>query len=330
MHDGRWTRIGRELSIAAFGVPIETIDASVVDRLTEVFDEAYVRAGQVLWSVGDVLDDLWVMHDGRVRAIREGAPPWLFEGRWFLGDLEGHLEAPVTRTLVAAADFHVFKIRRRIWHGLLEDSFDLTRLTVELSATTVAGMDAHLLTEARLRPRSLAKWSTDRPLSTVERIAFLAELPIARSVGVQALADIAASSDEVVIGEGEVLFEPGAPRPGFFVVVAGEVEARRTEPEVVRRYGAGEVVTGPAALSDERSCWGARARRRARLLAIPFEVWFDLMEAHFDLAQSTLAVLAQEREQILECLAAQIGDRGLVVRSSPSRGGGAAAISVAR
>jgi hypothetical protein len=38
------------------------------------------------------------------------------------------------------------------------------------------------------------------------------------------------------------------------------------------------------------------------------------MEAHFDLAQSTLAVLGEEREGILDQLACEAGEAGLVLR----------------
>ena len=70
MLDLPWRRVDREVSLAAFGVPFETFDPWVVDRVTEILDEQYVRAGQVLWSAGDLIDSLYFMHQGRVRATR--------------------------------------------------------------------------------------------------------------------------------------------------------------------------------------------------------------------------------------------------------------------
>jgi CRP-like cAMP-binding protein len=317
--EGLSRRIAGEVSIAAFGVPMETFDSSVVDRVTELIDEQDVRAGQVLWPRGQVVDTLYIMHDGRVRAARGAAPPWTFEGRWFLGDFEAHLDLPASRSLVAISDFHAFKIGRRVWHGLLEDSADLARLSVTESAAAVARLDARLPDELRPRLPSLKTPSVRRALTTVERIAFLADLRIARSAGIQALADLADASDEIALEDGETLFEAANSRDRFFVVVDGVVEAFRLTPKVFRCYGTGEVVTGAAALANESQHWAARARGRARLIGIPFETWFDMMDAHFDLAHSTIAVLAAERELLLDRLAAQAGPGGIVL--GPSRAG---------
>lgn len=313
MLEGLSRRIAGEVSIAAFGVPMETFDPSVVDRVTELIDVREVRAGQVLWSSGEVVDTLYFMNDGRVRAMRGGSPAWTFDGRWFLGGFEAHLDLPASHSLVALSDFHAFTIRRGVWHGLLEDSSDLARLSVAESAAAVARLDARLPNERGPRIPSRARRGAGRPLTTVERIAFLAEVPIACSVGVQALADLAAASDEVTIEDGGTLFEAGVPRDGFFVVVDGLVDAMRTTPDVFRTYGSGEVVTGAAALANESHHWTARARGRARLIAIRFETWLDMMEEHFDLVHSTIAVLAAERELMLDRVAAHAGPEGITL-----------------
>jgi len=96
-------------------------------------------------------------------------------------------------------------------------------------------------------------------------------------------------------------------------VIEGQVEASRPMPKVFRCYGTGEVVTGAAALANESQHWTARARGRARLIGIPFESWFDLMDAHCDLAHSTIAVLAAERELLLDRLATSAGPGGVVL-----------------
>jgi hypothetical protein len=80
------------------------------------------------------------------------------------------------------------------------------------------------------------------------------------------------------------------------------------------RSVSGEIVTGAAALSGEERHWSAQAGGTARQLAIPLEAWFDLMEEHFDLARSTMAVLAAQRKLILEHPGASAGPEGLVMR----------------
>jgi CRP-like cAMP-binding protein len=153
----------------------------------------------------------------------------------------------------------------------------------------------------------------NEPLTLVEKIAFLSDLNMAGGAGVQALADLAAVSEERNLRDKEALFHPGTSHEHFFLVTKGTVAARRKNPDVQRRYVYGEMVTGAAALSEEGRHWSAEGDGTARVLAVPLEAWFDLMEAHFELAHSTMAVLATQRELILERLAARAGEGGLVL-----------------
>jgi CRP-like cAMP-binding protein len=303
--------------LAAFGVTVDRFDPWVLDRLTDLLDEQYVRAGDVLWSAGEPLPWLYFMREGRVRATREGAPPWTFEGRWLLGSFEGHRDRPASRTLTALTDFYAFRVPRSAWFDLLEDSFDVTRRAVNGAATAVARLDQRLTAPASVPPSASpgagGTAGPGRSMTTIERLGFLTELGVGRGAGVQVLAELAALSEERVLREGEELFRSEADRDRFFVVVEGQVEATRRHPDLVRRYGRTQVVTGAAALSDDRREWSAHARTPARVLGIPLEGWFDQMEVHFDLALSTLAVMAELRERILEQLAAEAGPEGLVL-----------------
>ena len=313
MFDARWKRIGRELAVAAFGVSPDKYGPWVLDRFTDIVEEEQVRAGQVLWPAGEVVETLYFMHDGRVQATRRGAPPWTMQGHWFLGAFEGHLDRPATRSLVALSDFSALKFRRAAWLDLLEDSFELTCLAVTAAATAVARLDERVpMVERPAPPRAILR-AGDGPLTMVERIAFFTEIGVSLDVGVQALADLANVSKDLSVKPGASVFESGGASDHFFLVVDGEVEATRKDPDVRRRHAPGEAVTGAAALSERRVHWAARAVGPARLLAVPIEAWFDLMEEHFELASSTLGVFARDRERILEQLAAEAGPEGIVL-----------------
>jgi CRP-like cAMP-binding protein len=313
MFDARWKRIGRELAVAAFGVSPDRFDPWVLDRFTDIVEEEYVGAGQVLWPAGKVVETLYFMHDGRVQAIRRGAPPWTMQGHWFLGAFEGHLDRPAPRSLVALSDFSALKFRRTAWLDLLEDSFDLRYRAVTAAATAVAQLDERMpMVERPAPPRAILR-ADDGPLTMVERIAFFTEIGVSLNVGVQALADLANVSHDLLVKPGTSVFAAREANDHFFLVVDGEVEATRKDPDVRRRYAPGETVIGAAALSERRAHWAARAVGSARLLAVPIEAWFDLMEEHFELANSTLAVFARDRERILEELAAAAGPEGIVL-----------------
>jgi CRP-like cAMP-binding protein len=304
MFDARWKRVGREVALAAFGVTPDSYDPWVFDRLLELLEERHVRAGETLWVSGESVDWLYFMPQGRVRAEREGATPWTFEGRWLLGGFEGHMDRRATRTLIS----------RRSWFELLEDSFELTRRSIAWSAAAVANLDERLLTAEPPPPHvPLARGNPAGPLSMIERLAFLMELPMMRGAGVQVVADIAGAAEEIIVEQGETLSTASTENDRFFVVVEGEIATMRRDVEAARRYGAAEVVGGAAAFVEGSRRSPARAARRTRLLAVPIEAWFDLMEEHFDLAHSTLAAFAAQRDAILERLAAEAGPEGIVL-----------------
>jgi CRP-like cAMP-binding protein len=146
----------------------------------------------------------------------------------------------------------------------------------------------------------------------VERIAFLTEFAMVRAVGVQSLADLAGVSQEVTLAAGDALFREGDVHDRLFLVIDGAIEASRRG--LARSYGAREVVAGAAALSGDARRWTAVAKTRCRLLAIPIDACFDAMEEHFDLAQSTFASLAIQRERLLERLAEGVGPEGIELR----------------
>jgi CRP-like cAMP-binding protein len=313
MFDARWKRIGREMAIAAFGVSPDRFDPWVLDRFTDIVEEGHVQAGQVLWSAGHTVETLYFMQDGRAQATRRGAPPWTFQGRWFLGAFEGHLDRPASRSLIALSDFYALKFRRAAWRDLLEDSFEVTRRAVTAAATAVARLDERMpMVERPAPPRAILR-AIDGPLTMVERIAFFTEVGMTLRVGVQALADLANVSKDVSVKPGVSVFDSGGANDQFFLVVDGEIEATRKDPDVRRRYAPGEVVTGAAALSERRAHWAARAVGSARLVAVPIEAWFDLIEEHFELANSTLDAFAKDRERILDYLAAEAGPEGIVL-----------------
>ena len=72
----------------------------------------------------------------------------------------------------------------------------------------------------------------------VERIAFFTEIGVSLDVGVQALADLANVSKDLSVKPGASIFESGEANEHLFLIVDGEVEATRKDPDVRRRIEA--------------------------------------------------------------------------------------------
>jgi CRP-like cAMP-binding protein len=312
--DNHSQRIGREIFLAAFGAHTDAEDGWWLDRLTMLLEEHEVRAGELLWTEGRPIDHLYFFRKGSARLTREGSPPWTFDGRWFLGAFEAHAGA-VKRRAVALTDFYTLRVARQAWLDLLEDSFELARRSLKAAADTVVRLEERIpiLESAFLRKPTPA--IPPGPLSVIDRLAILTDLPTARGAGVQALADLAAICQEVSLQAAEPLFAADEPtREHVFLLVTGEISVGREEPLVQRRYYPGEIVGGVVAFSDRGLRWSAHALTPARLLAIPTEAWFDLMEEHFEFEQAHFAAVAARRDRLLEELAAHSGPEGLVLK----------------
>jgi CRP-like cAMP-binding protein len=303
---------GRELFLVAFGADTDAEDAWWVERLNALLEEHDVYAGEVLWTEGRPIEHLYFFRQGRVRMTRDGRAPWTYENRWFLGGFEAHAAA-AKRRAVALTDFYALRVPRRAWLNLLEDSSAFARRSITAAADAVARLEVRIPTLETAPLRVWQKPPPAGPLGVIERLAMLTELAMARDAGVQALADLAAVSREVTLRAGDPLFGGEPTRAHIFLLVSGEVEARREEPMVERRYYPGEVVGGVMAFSDLGLSWSAHALTPARLLAIPTEAWFDLMEDHFEFAQAQFVTLAARRERLLEELAARSGPTGIVL-----------------
>jgi CRP-like cAMP-binding protein len=313
--DRRLQRLTRELFFVAATLGTgESLPSWVVDRITSLFDEVDVSAGQTIFSAGDPAEFIYFMADGRIRLTRDGAAPWIYEGRWAIGMFEVVLDRPRARTATALSDFRLMRVRGDAWLDILEDSFLLGRAALERSSATVVAMAEQLAAQglafepmvASLMPLPRGK------LNLIERLAVLYELVFLRGSGIQTLAELAAVAEEITVEAGARVAEAGARKDRTFVVLSGEIEASRAELAVPRTFGPGTVVLGPASFGEGSIPWGAHATTATRMLVLRHDDWFDLLEEHFDLLRSALGALAMHRDRMLERMANQAG--GLTLR----------------
>jgi CRP-like cAMP-binding protein len=313
MADSGLLRLGRELFMAALGLPLDVIEPWAVDRMTSLLEEWPVTAGDVLYRSGESPDFFYFMQDGEVRVTPDRGPSWAMRGRWAVGALEAVLDTPRTSSATALTDFQAMRVAAGGWIELLEDSFQIAQGAVMNAGRAAASLEERIseLPKRPPRPWTHLAAAGEAPLTLVERLALLVDVRMFGNAGVQSVADLAAASQEVAFATGDVILERGSPRSELLVVIAGEVEARRTAPDVLRHYGPGDLLLGAASFTAAGPTWEARAVEPGRLLSFPREFWFDLMAEHFDLVRSTLAALAARRDVLLEVLAGR--PQGLVL-----------------
>jgi hypothetical protein len=194
------------------------------------------------------------------------------------------------------------------WVEMLEDSSQLARSAVVNASRAVTLLEERVPTwQQRTQPdgTSLLSIAPSRAMTLVERLALLLDVQVLRFAGVQALADLAAVSEEVSFAAGEIVVERGVEHERMIRIVEGEALAEREGPPVVRHQGPGDLVCGTAILGRAAGAWQARAVTPTRGISFPIEALFDLMEEHFDLVRSILAALGARREQLLERMATE-------------------------
>jgi CRP-like cAMP-binding protein len=312
MRDDALLRIGREISLAALGIQLETLDAWVIGRLTSILEEQEIHAGQTLFRADAPLDFLYFMRDGEVRFTRDDAPPWTLRGRWFLGAFDVASDQPAGRTGTAVTDFYAMRVLAADWVELLEDSPQLARSAVVNGSRALTRLEERVATNAPVSSRE-PPVSTAPPgvLNLMERLALLLRVEMLRGTGVQALAELAAMSREMEFAAGEHLLVRESAHDHLTLIVDGDVLAERESPLVRRQYGPVDLVCPAAVLGGVIDGWQARAITPVRAIEIPVYALFDLMEEHFDLVRSTLVALGVRRELLLEHLALE--SNGLIL-----------------
>ncbi len=301
MRDLHHERIQRELFLAAFGANVGVIEPSVTDRLTAILEEQVARAGETLFSAGDAPDFYYLLREGRVQLVRAGSAPCTYEGPSVFGLSDALLERPRVRTAVALTDVQAMRVQSEAWIELLEDSFALARAAVIGSVRTVAALEERVwASRGRAPHHPTAPSPSGCDLDVIERLALLTEAPLLRGAGAMILSDLANASDVFAFEAGATLIERGKGEGRVHLLLEGEVEAARSAPDVVWRWGPGEVVCGTAAFGDPVVAWEAVARTSGRTLTFRTADWLDLMEENFDMVRTTLGALSMNREELLE------------------------------
>jgi CRP-like cAMP-binding protein len=300
MPDVRNGRISRELFLAAIAGDFGTVEPWVMDRLTGILEEEEVTTGDCIYAAGDPPDYFYVARQGRVELVREGKPVETIVGPRAFGMLDALIEHPRSHSAYAPMPLQLAKIRMDGWLELLEDSFELARMSIAGLVRGVSTLEERLWRSGR-HPRSAPPVleATGAPLDVVERVAVLMSTPALRGAGVQPLSDLAAATEEVVFPAGDPIFARGAPPGRVLVIIDGRVEGSRESPAVTWNGGPGQMVCGVVSLGAGVPAWEAHAATRVRCLEFGIDDWFDVMEENFEMVRATLAALATEHELLV-------------------------------
>ncbi|AKU96222.1 hypothetical protein AKJ09_02886 [Labilithrix luteola] len=291
-------QVVRELFLSSLLFQSPKTLGPVMQRIATKMEDVYVAEGESIYRIGEKPERHYFVVSGEVALTAPGTPTWTFRERSLIGTIDVGLNRPRARNAVAVKRTHLLAMPAEEWLSLLEDIFEFAERAIRLTA---AGVDT-------LRTRKPPLGGFDPPtgeivplgerLDLVGRILLLRKVDLCRRAGSQALATIAELADERRLDAGEP-FPLSDDRGGrVFVVVSGEIEVTRAEPELTGTFRTGQVVRGVEALGSQGD-YEAKALVPSAVLSISIEDYFDVMEDQFDLARAAIAATAEERERLL-------------------------------
>jgi CRP-like cAMP-binding protein len=243
------------------------------DQIAAILEHARDRSfmpGRALFTVGESADEIHFILEGRVRlAVAGGAiarGPGEVVGLLAALERRAHRVACVSEVAVQTMSLRVDDL-----FALLEDFFDLSRALIAALADHVLCLIA--------RGRDVGCFDGCGPpvlrcgRDLIDKIVFMKSVPLLAGASVDELARLGKEVIETECDPGEVLFHEGEPAEAFFLVMRGKVGEQRSRGTV-------------AALDVLRQASyrkTAVVAERARLLRVPRDRFFDLLEDHFDM-----------------------------------------------
>lgn len=123
--------------------------------------------------------------------------------------------------------------------------------------------------------------------------AFLANLPLFRGLGADALVRLAAGAKRLRLARGETLFREGERPEGFYSVVYGEIRLTRGAGKVVDLVGAGKTFGEPVMYLDKPYHVRAAAQKDSLVVQISKQAVFDEIERDPKFARRVIVALAR-------------------------------------
>jgi CRP-like cAMP-binding protein len=309
------SRLFREIFLAGFmsGLPAENVKWAAA-KLAPNMTDVHLRAGEVLYRQGEPPEAHFFLVSGAIRLEAEGLAPWLMEERSLIGTIDITLGRPRKRNAIAERDSFLLRMPAADWLGMLEDNFELTLRAVqgvidfvdktraELGTASSRDVTAGTIETETTESPAGGSMLPDGPLGFLDRLLVLRSLPQLATAGAQALSDLAEVAHESVHEPDVVLAAGRTTSDAIYLVLGGELtlETRSGDTKTTESFGPGAMVLGPRGATPQRVGYEARVTEKARILELPREDFYDVMEEHFGMARSMLKWLVGQRETLLD------------------------------
>jgi CRP-like cAMP-binding protein len=294
------------LTLRQFPGLAETELAELAMVATNVHEQTFA-AGATVAVPGERVPALQLVLDGQIAAIGPRGHAAAWGPRSVFGALEVMAGRPVAVPAVAVSATRTLQIAGADFVEILEDNYSLlSNARRGLAGRLVQLAETLGQSDVGERGRVPSRAPVTRgPLGMVDRLILMRpQIPFA--IGkIQALAALAAASEELEVPAGTVIAREGERAEGAWIIVEGEAMATRPR-QVPRVLGPGHAIGRLETLAERGHSLTVETITPARVLACPGSVLFDVMEDHTDLALAMVAALAGELLDIAARRAAPI------------------------
>jgi hypothetical protein len=128
-------------------------------------------------------------------------------------------------------------------------------------------------------------------LSTVERVIFLKDVELFATIPDELLVEVATLLTEVVVQPEQTIFDKGDTGDSLYVIASGRVRVHDGE-HVLNELGESEVFGEMALLDSEPRMASVTAATEALLLRLDQEPFYDLLDAHSEMARGIIRTLS--------------------------------------
>ena len=271
-----------------------------VRAMARRMEDLRLDEGESLYRRGDVSRHFFFVISGEIRLRRPGVEDSTFGSRKLVSTVDAILRRPHAHDAVAMVPSRLLRLRIEDWEELLDDDFELARRAISRIASEIrtlrfrepplGGFDP---------PASQVRCSPKQTLHVVNRILVLRAVPAFRLASTQALAVLARLGSTTFASAGQALLSASETKDQLAVVGMGEVKVSWGESPLTATFGPGSLIGGGGVFAGD-ALGAVRADSPVRALVFSLEDYFDVMEEHFDLVESTIVALAEEREMLLE------------------------------
>jgi CRP-like cAMP-binding protein len=299
-------QVQRVLSLRTFRA-FSTLSPAELAVIAENATPRFFPSGSELLRPGVPVRAIHFIVRGSVEMMREGRPPLVLGAQDVVGGLAALTQDPKGEQVVAREETVTLELERDSMEEVFEDNFPIFLGVLRAMAHTQLVLRRRLGPEAGFAPpdgpnpvRPVGK------LDLVEKIFFLRRTMSFARTRIEALADLAQESNELVVPKGRQIWSAGDVADIVVMPVSGIIDCVSEDGKQTFGFGPGSIIGGLDSFAGEPRWFTASARTALRALSIEAQTLLDVVEDNMEMTTDMLRVFANVVRELQD----RVGDPG--------------------